>query len=84
MSSTTSKLAHTLYGEPATSGQRPAGDAGRSSRLAPAGAPYLGRGPKCAGNDDTCNANKMRGQDYCVGHLKGIKAAETNEVTDGD
>jgi hypothetical protein len=44
----------------------------------------LGRGPKCAGNDDTCNANKMRGQDYCVGHLKGIKAAETNEVTNGD
>jgi hypothetical protein len=44
----------------------------------------LGRGPKCAGNDDTCNANKMRGQDYCVGHLKGIKASETSEVTDGD
>ena len=84
MSSTTSKLAHTLYGEPATSGQRPAGDAGPTSRLAPAGAPYLGRGSKCAGNDDTCNANKMRGQDYCVGHLKGIKAAETSEVTNGD
>jgi len=84
MSSTTSKLAHTLYGEPATKEQRPAGDAGRSSRPADSGMPYLGRGPKCAGNDDTCNANKMRGQDYCVGHLKGIKAAETNEVTNGD
>jgi hypothetical protein len=42
----------------------------------------LGRGPKCAGNDDTCNANKVRGQDFCAGHLKTIKAQMEQVVKD--
>lgn len=72
--------AHALYGVPATRNARPAGDTG-SSRLASASAPYIGRGSKCAGNDDTCNANRVRGQELCAGHLKTQKA-EKGEVNE--
>jgi hypothetical protein len=44
------------------------------AKLAAASAPYLGRGDKCSGNDDTCGANRMRGQELCVGHMKGVKS----------
>lgn len=85
MSSSTSRPAYSLYGEPVTRTQRPAGSTA-GSRIAAPSAPYVGRGSKCAGNEDTCNANKVRGQDYCAGHLKGIKAPVTEEkvVVDGD
>jgi hypothetical protein len=63
--------AHAYYGTPQT-GYRLAGVA--ESRIAAPSGPYLGRGDKCTGNDDTCNANKVRGQDFCVGHLKKIKS----------
>ena len=69
-----SRPIHSLYGESAMRYARPAGDTG-SARLAAASAPYVGRGSKCAGNDDTCNANKVRGQEYCAGHLKTLKAS---------
>jgi hypothetical protein len=39
-------------------------------------AEYVGRGPKCAGNDETCNANKVAGHDYCIGHLRQMGAAK--------
>lgn len=35
------------------------------------GMPYTGRG-KCVANDDTCNAPKAKGTDYCYGHLRGL------------
>ena len=38
--------------------------------LAAASAEYLGRGSKCMGNDDTCGANRVRGEELCSGHLK--------------
>lgn len=38
--------------------------------LAAASAEYLGRGTKCMGNDDTCGANRVKGQELCSGHLK--------------
>jgi len=31
---------------------------------------YVGRGSKCMGNDDTCGANRVRGEELCSGHLK--------------
>jgi hypothetical protein len=77
-----SQPAHSLYGTPATQYARPAGDTG-TARIAAGSAPYLGRGPKCAGNDDTCNANKVRGQDFCAGHLKTVKV-EAEQVVEDD
>lgn len=41
------------------------------AKLAAASAPYVGRGDKCSGNDDTCGANRVRGQELCAGHMKG-------------
>lgn len=79
MMSNTFKPAYSAYGEPMR-GSRPAAEQ-TGSKLASTSGPYLGRGSKCAGNDDTCNANKMRGQDYCVGHAK---ANAVIEVSNGD
>jgi hypothetical protein len=46
------------------------------ARLAPPSAPYVGRGDKCSGNEDTCNANRVRGQLFCAGHMKSLAKAE--------
>jgi hypothetical protein len=51
--------AHTLYGEPQT-----------GSRLAVAQTGSRIRGDKCTANDDSCGANKVRGQELCAGHLR--------------
>jgi hypothetical protein len=60
--------AHSLYGVPVY-GNRPAG-AVAGSKPASASGPYIGRGDKCTGNDDTCGANRVRGQELCVGHSR--------------
>lgn len=65
--------AHAYYGTPQT-GYRLSAVA--DSRIAAPSGPYLGRGDKCEGNQDSCNANKVRGQRYCVGHLKKIKSEQ--------
>jgi hypothetical protein len=67
------QLAHTLYGEP-VKGIRPAGEA-PGSRLAPAGAPYIGRN-RCVANEDTCEGPKAKGTDYCAGHLRSMAKKE--------
>ncbi len=63
--------AHALHGKP-VSGYRQAAVA--NARMAPPSGPYVGRGDKCEGNEDTCGANKVRGQKFCAGHLKQVKA----------
>jgi hypothetical protein len=65
--------AQSYYGTPLT-GYRLAAVAG--SRIAAPSGPYIGRGDKCTGNDDTCGANKVRGQQFCAGHLKKIKSEQ--------
>ena len=60
--------AHSYYGTP-QSDKRLSGVAGAT--LASGGLPYVGRGDKCSGNDDTCGANRVRGQELCAGHMKG-------------
>jgi hypothetical protein len=67
------QLAHTLYGEP-VSGIRPAGEA-PGSRIAPPGAPYVGRN-RCIANNDTCEGPKAKDTDYCIGHLRMMAKKE--------
>lgn len=68
--------AHSYYGVQ-ISGYRLSASA--DARLAAASGPYVGRGDKCEGNDDTCGANKVRGQRFCAGHLKSLaKSAKDN------
>lgn len=69
-----SKPIHTLYGEPATRGAKPAGQ-GAGSKLAAASGEYLGRN-LCMANSDTCAARKQSGYNFCAGHVKAIKAGK--------
>ena len=74
--------AYALYGVPANS-SRLAPIA--SARIAAPSAPYIGRGSKCAANEDTCEGMRAKGTDYCAGHLRsmakkvGEDASGTNE-----
>lgn len=70
-------LAGSYYGAPQQD-YRLSAVAGAS--LAAASAPYVGRGDKCSGNDDTCGANKVRGQEFCAGHMKKAKAEAEKAV----
>jgi hypothetical protein len=80
MMANSSVPAHAYYGTPQT-GYRLA--AVSESRIAAPSGPYIGRGDKCSGNEDTCGANKVRGQQFCAGHLKQARAlAEVAEKID--
>lgn len=81
--------AHAAYGVPVF-GNRPLQNAVEGSRLAAASGPYLGRGNKCSAKDDTCEGNRVKDSEYCMGHLRAAQKAmkqpeaETEpEVTDG-
>jgi hypothetical protein len=63
--------AHAFYGQP-VSGNRPAAEQA-GSRLAPPGGPYIGRGNKCSGKDDTCEGNRVKDEEFCAGHLRSVK-----------
>jgi len=74
--------AHSYYGKP-VSGNRPAGQQ-VGSRIAAASGPYLGRGNKCAGKDDTCEGNRVKDEEFCAGHLRSVaKVKKDLEVADG-
>jgi len=45
------------------------------SRARDSRAPYVGRGSKCMGNDDTCGANRVKDEVLCAGHLRSVKKA---------
>ena len=78
MSKSQSVPAHSLYGVPQNN-QRLSAISG--ARIAPPSAPYLGRGNKCSGNDDTCEGMKAKGTDLCMGHLRSVN--KTKAVTSG-
>ena len=59
--------AYSLYGVPQNN-QRLSAISG--ARIASASAPYVGRGTKCVGNEDTCGSQRAKGTEYCIGHLK--------------
>lgn len=75
--------AHALYGKP-VDGYRLSAVA--DSRIAAPSGPFVGRGDKCEGNEDTCGANKVRGQRFCAGHLKQAKsiAAVAEKIEGGE
>lgn len=50
------------------------------ARIAAPSGPYIGRGNKCTGNDDTCEGNRAKGTEYCMGHLRQM-LKEQNEKT---
>ena len=54
------------------------------ARIASASAPYLGRGNKCSGNEDTCEGMRAKGTEFCMGHLRSVKkvSVETKVVND--
>ena len=70
--------AHSYYGQPQ-------GDyrlsAISNSRLASASAPYVGRGNKCSGNEDTCEGMRAKGTEFCMGHLRKMAKDAGREVT---
>lgn len=67
--------AHSYYGQPQ-------GDYSLSfvkgAKLAAASGPYIGRGNKCSGNDDSCEGLRAKGTEFCMGHLRKI-AKENGE-----
>lgn len=64
---------YSLHGEP-VAGQRPAGNV-PGSKLAPASAPFVGRGNKCSANEDKCEGNRVKGEVLCAGHLRSARKA---------
>jgi hypothetical protein len=52
-----------------------------SARIAAPSAPFIGRGNKCSANDDTCNAARSKGTEFCVGHLRS--KSDSSEITNG-
>lgn len=78
MSESKSIPAYAYYG-------KPVGDyrlnAVAGAALAAASAPYIGRGNKCSGNDDTCEGMRAKGTELCMGHLRA-STKMTKVVTD--
>jgi hypothetical protein len=68
--------AHSYYGQP-QGDYRLAYIEG--AKLASASAPYVGRGNKCSGNEDTCEGIRAKGTEFCMGHLR--KLAKENSTT---
>lgn len=75
--------AHSYYGKPQGDYRLAHID---GARLATASAPYIGRGNKCSGNEDTCEGIRAKGTEFCMGHLRKIAkesgATSTKEVTE--
>jgi len=72
---------YSLHGRPAMNA-RLAYD--ENARIAPPSAPYIGRGNKCSANDDTCEAIRAKGTQFCAGHLRSkLKNEQSTETKDG-
>lgn len=69
--------AHAYYGQPQTAYSL---SSVSGSKLAAASAPYVGRGNKCSGNDDSCEGIRAKGTEFCMGHLR--KLAKENGLSD--
>ncbi len=74
-------LAHTLYGAPANASRLAPTD---GARLAAPSAPYVGRGSKCAANEDTCEGMRAKGTDFCAGHLRSMAKKVGDDASGAD
>lgn len=81
MSKSQSVPAHSYYGVPQNTQSL---SSVRGARLAAASGPYLGRGNKCSGNEDTCEGMRAKGTEFCMGHLRSVNkvSVETKAVDD--
>lgn len=71
---------YALYGRPANAARLAYDD---GARIAAPSGEYIGRGNKCSANDDTCEAVRAKGTEYCAGHLRSkLKNTETPDGTD--
>ena len=71
---------YSLHGRPATQARLAYQE---GARLAAASAEYVGRGNKCSANEDTCEAIRAKGTQFCAGHLRSkLKSTETTDGTD--
>jgi hypothetical protein len=70
--------AYALHGRPAVEARLAHIE---NARIASASAEYVGRGPKCIANEDTCEGARAKGTEYCVGHLRS--AMKNKEVVNG-
>lgn len=73
--------AHSYHGSP-VGDMRLSAIAG--AKLAPASAPYVGRGNKCSANEDTCEGIRAKGTEYCMGHIRKFKPEVVSEDKKGD
>lgn len=73
-------LAHSYYGSPER-GTAPAAQQ-RGAVLSNSNADYLGRSNKCFANNDTCEGNRVKGEELCAGHLRSFRklSAQTEGV----
>lgn len=70
--------AYSLYGSPVYGEQYSLAHK-EGARMAPPSGPYIGRGNKCSANEDTCEGNKVRGQELCAGHLRSVNKNAKSE-----
>lgn len=68
----TSALVHTSHGAQPVGGIAPVGVSNGIAAASWSTAPYVGRGSKCQGNENTCGANRVKGEDFCAGHLRSV------------
>jgi hypothetical protein len=61
--------AHSYYGKPQGDYRLAHID---GAKIASASAPYVGRGNKCSGNEDTCEGMRAKGTEFCMGHLRKV------------
>jgi hypothetical protein len=71
---------YALHGRPAVHARLAFYD---GARIAAPSAPYVGRGNKCSANEDTCEAMRAKGTEFCVGHLRSVgKDTEVEDAAD--
>lgn len=73
--------AHSLYGEPASRGSRPAASPVGSQPAPAGGMPYDDRHCSYPTGGNPCQGYKAKGTDYCMGHLRSVAKSkvETDE-----
>ena len=71
---------HTVGGEPVTTQNRVNALGGNIEQAVWSTAPYRGRDKnKCMAKGDTCNGNRVKDSEYCVGHMRSFGLIENDK-----